>query len=358
MLGEGPKAPVANSGMTPMMLAPYDLKWIRNDIGEFSEHGKTSVAWVSGSSLYMNMESFGGGPGSVPYLVKESLRGAHDVESNSYLYSVVGKRLFVSYSAVADALSHNPDTMVVVINPFWDLHSRATFSGRRSIFTQTAGQWWNRDEWIWQFTLVEPWQHLNQIVGSKFSLFSDRRHWFAMLQSGISEYFGVNIRPQKTKLRKRGQAGQIAVNQPFQFWALQEDYQGDVKRMAPTGRVLYGMWQIVAIRQADSGENSWAREILEKMVNKISNSGVPTLIYVAPILPTGGGKEIQAGRARVAAVMQSLGDQYGGNTLRVVTDFPDAVTESLVFRDAIHLTDAGLLPQYIADTLNDMVENP
>ena len=111
--------------------------------------------------------------------------------------------------------------------------------------------------------------------------------------------------------------------------------------------------------QANPDPSAWPSRILNQMLEKIADSGIPTLVYVAPVSP-----ELRNNPAAAAALdaagagFARIAEQHRSNTIRFVEAFPETVLESLSFEDLLHLDNAGELPAFIEQELSDILSLP
>ena len=97
----------------------------------------------------------------------------------------------------------------------------------------------------------------------------------------------------------------------------------------------------------------------ERMMRDLVASGVPALVYCAPVAPDLA--EFPAAAAAHAEVLKALADlraAYESPHLRIVVEIPQQITDELSFRDLLHLeaTGTGRLPDYLATELAALLE--
>ncbi len=355
LIGPQPtKQPVVLKGQViGMNTGANNLQWVRNDFGEFPADGYLNVAWISGSSIKL---AKGRVLEYLPQKVNRLMSSKEGIPTRDFVYLIDARRILDTYTMVLDALARKPDAMVLVINPFWAFNSKAVFL-KQNLFNHGARLWWNASDWPWQFALTEPANHLYNLVGRHVPLITDRNNYIKYLREKSRELFGVSLIPSPVTPLNRPGNETLKLSQPLKFWLLFQVFNGDAEQFFPNGQMNTGAWQLAAMSQADTDLSSWPVYIMRKMLNKIRASGVPTLLYVAPVSSEMRGMGSRKGYNAVLNTMQNLKSEYENDRLRFVVRIPASITNSLSHSDYLHLSAPGELPAYLSTQLSEIVSS-
>lgn len=331
-----------------MDTGPNDLRWVRDDFDLFPKGKDLNVAWLSGSSIVIKNGD------NLPQRVQQLMSSDEGVPTRAFVYSVSARRTLDTYTMVQDALERKPDVMVLVINPFWVFNSKAVFN-KQNLFNHAAKLWWNESDWLWQFTLTAPANHLYNLLGRHIPIIADRHHYVRYARKESRKLFGVSLIPEAVRPQKKPGNTALKFSQSLQFWLLFKKFNGDIEQFFPKGRSDPMRWQLAAISQADTDLSSWPVEIMHQMLSKIRDSGVRTLLYVAPISPQMRGMGSRNGYNAVLNTMQDLKGEYENEKLRFIVNMPKNITDSIEHRDYLHLREPGELPTLISKQLSELV---
>lgn len=358
-ISRGDELATHGTRVTPMIVASSNPGWIRDDFESFPDGLNPNIAWVSGSSIRIKQQKDTKGNRQkkelLPVSVNQILESEFGIKSNDYLYLVNARRVLDTYTLVLDALERDADLLVVVINPFWDYNDKAIFY-RENVFAEGADKWWGVNDMLWQVMFVSPSDHLYNAIGKYLPFITSPNEYNARMVRRANSFFG--IKKWKASETKKGNQGELfTVDQPLQFWnrfRMQEDNFSQA--FADLSKSM--RWQALAIMPLKKSGFSWSAKILSDMLEKIRNNDVLALIYLAPVSPQLLEiPESYAGYRSVVELLSSLQDDYQSDKISFVVQFPDEVLDSLRFRDFLHLSDKGRLPDHIALKINDLVSN-
>ena len=340
--------------MVTMHTFRNDPRWVRQDLARYPvEPASPSIAWITGSSAFIY------GPGLtgterletrelLPERVAERLERDHGVTPRVYLHQLDARRLLDTATMTTDAIRRQPDAMVIVLNPFWSFNDQAIFH-RTELMRQGAVLWWNRHDWTRQFLLVPPRTHLEHLVGRCLPLVGDRHDYGDLID------FQGWARNMWSRTAPRPQTGPSLI-----FWVTHRDHDGDISTLRePNGALDILAWQATAMAQANPDPSAWPAKILDDLMEQVADSGIPTLVYVAPVSPElRKHPEAAAALDAANAGFTRLAERHQGEGIRFVTSFPPSVLDSLSFEDLLHLDNAGELPAFIEQELSDILRLP
>jgi len=331
----------------PMMLES-DPRWIRDDFGPFAEGANPSIAWVTGSSVYIKKP-----PRTyyLPELVSDELRQRHGLAVTSYMYTLTGRRPIDTYVMIKDAISRKPNYIVVIINPFWEFNDKALFF-RTSVFNQASKQWWNGEDWLMQFTMTSPKNHLFALLGQHIPVIASSHDYFDQL--GLRQ-LALDLDLKKNEITHENSKRQNM--QPLHFWMRYDSDFSRPKKIHSREQLDVGNFQEGAISLANTAPTAWPNELIRKSLDALTKSGIPSLIYVAPVSATMSGVDAVAGHERVVLAISSLKSEYEGRRMRIVESIPREVVDTMKFRDYLHPEEAGSLPIFLSDLIYCLASN-
>ena len=330
-----PQLPYADemkiAGLTPIATSTSDPRYVRNDLKTLPEN---SILWVAGSSITIKENK----NGALTYLPTEL-----DIQQSQYVSLKMAQRGLDSYTLVNDALSREPSALVVVLNPFWTLNDNALFF-KKNVINAGSSQWMNGKDWTLIPLLASPADMLWGAFGRHHQLSANGHDYLKLIKS-------THAKPQPAKTPKNKPSKRISYNQPLAFWSTQRHAEG--KDFSTFGA---NEWQIEAMNQNNLTQSAWSKKLLKNMLEKIKNSNIPTLIYVAPISPK---LERTSAREAYRTVTHQLRDitaPYQSTQIKIITEFPASVIDGLTFTDYIHLQNSGALPAYLNTEINALLE--
>lgn len=330
---------LAGTGITPMATSSNDSRWVRDDIATFPVTDRPRVAWISGSSVLirdgLSVQRV------IPDLVNQALAQPADL----YMYTLTGQRALDTYLLTQDAIARQPDLLVLTINPFWILNEQAVYY-KANLFNRGASLWWNSRDWSKQLLLVPPSAHLWNIAGRHLPIIARRYDYQRALLTRVRGPRTGGSTQQESKQPARA----FDYSQPLTFWIAQRKYKGDLSELAPDGADLnVALWQAEAMIASHPDSGVMPRELLEDLLQTIADSGIPAVLYMAPVAP-----ELLENAAAAAtyatlkARFQELTAPHQGPGLQILTDVPADISNSLEFADYLHLREPGRLPAWLA----------
>ncbi len=343
---------VKSTLVVPMRLNNNDPRWLRDDFLAFPETGVTEVAWITGSSIVIRNQ---GKTRLLPELVGQNARNSHGLEMKTYMYSQNARRLLDTYTMVKDALLRKPDAMVIIINPFWEYNGKAIFF-RPSVFNHGAQLWWNKYDWPMQFMLTSPANHLYSTIGRQIPLVAARLDYARLLRKEVGWTAGIAQVDRGLKKHIRHQPrNKKRLSQSLQFWIMHGDLAPHIGKLDDGGQLDARAWQSTAISLADTHPDSWQDTLLHQLFESVRNSGIPTLVYLAPVSLAMNETYAVSAYNSVSNAFHLLKLEYEGETLKFIERFPKRIKETLVFRDYLHLSSPGALPAYLSDQLLELI---
>lgn len=312
-------------------------EWIRSDLKKFPKENDLNIAWVSDSSIILGNKLK---KRYLPEIVNYMMASNSEVIPHSFVYSAISGRILDTYGMVNDALAREPDVLVLTLNPFWAYNNKAVFF-RKALFNHGAKAWWNSSDWMWQFTLVTPSNHLFNILGRHFSVIANRKKLLKKLT------------PTLTKFKKiQSKTNQIKFRQPSKFWLLFQSFNGNIEKIYTKRKMNVNAWQLAAISQANTSDETWNSELLNNIMLNIKKSNIPTLIYVAPIASNMTDREALNSYENVLNAVDLLKNRFENDRIKFIISFPDEIYNSLNHRDYLHLKDPGKLPAFLAQQIS------
>ena len=97
----------------------------------------------------------------------------------------------------------------------------------------------------------------------------------------------------------------------------------------------------------------WNQYFLRLELERLSESGIPTFIYLAPVSP-----ELMTDQADADgyfAVLNALQNQFANSppNIKFELRIPPEITASIKFGDLYHYSDSGMLPDFIASQIQN-----
>jgi len=335
-------------GTRTVPMSTNDRNWVRDDIIKFPSN-ETNIAWLSGSSIIIKE---GGKVTFLPNLVSQNTSKS----TQNYLYNVTARRPIDTYLMVQDAIDKKPDAIVLVLNPFWVYNSSAIFN-KDAVFKRAAQLWWNAVDWPKALFLVEPYNYAYNLFGALFPPLLSGEQLYSKLNRVARRSLSVKLKPLPKLAQSNASDKEIKLKQPLQFWLLFKHFDGNVERFFPKGRLDARAWQEATIAIANTDQNALSSRLLNMSFERLRESHIPTLVYLAPISADLSSPLSVNGYSRVKTRLRELRDQYENSSMKIIVDIPVSVTESIKFRDILHLSEPGILPQYLSERINHIIED-
>ncbi len=351
--------------VTQLNTTGSDPRWVRSDFDTFPRvDDYKNIAWLTSSSVLLlkATEQEGGDIWSsvdfVPDKVNQILNSKYDVKTKEFLYLIPASRILDTYTMAMDAVVREPDAIVLALDPFWIYNNKAIFY-RDPVFNHGARLWWNADDWPMQFVLASPGNHLWNILGQHISLVSLRNDYQVFLIDQLKRLMGKDLKDLSKKTvatAEKSDKPPVKLLQSLRFWLLFRSYDGDLSRMYRDGEINVTGMQAAAISQTDTGAEAWADTLVKRMLMRLKDSGIPTLVYIAPVSPNmTKPQRALDGYASVLRAFRSYKAMHETESFQILVDFPDEVTSSINFQDYIHLDKGGVFPEYLSGRVSELV---
>lgn len=320
---------MTNQNLTPLSSAASDPRWSRNDLKKLPEN---SVAWIAGSSIAIK-PSNGNNYIFLPSQIK--------TDENQYVSLKMARRMLDTYTMVKDAITRKPSAMVIVINPFWELHDTAAFF-KTNLMNEGTSLWANESDWPLIPLLASPGNILWAAAGQRHNLIANSYDYLKTAQ--------VKYDPPKQKKVKGKKEQKLSYNQPALFWMMNRYNEGKNFKDFDTKA-----WQVEVMAQNNIEQSQWGKKLLKQMLETIKDSNIPTLVYLAPINP-----ELERTPARVSyrtikAQISETIKPYANTNIRFITLSP-RVVNSMTYIDHLHLSDSGRFPAFLHKEISDMIK--
>jgi len=251
-----------------------------------------------------------------------------------------------------------------VLNPFWALNDKALFSSSM-VFGHATEFWWNRRDWFRQFLLVPPRAHLWSFLGRRFPSIRKQFDYKRQLVAQVQRHLGTEAAEalktlaQPANAGRRKEAGHVTYKRAIVFWVAQRLCRDSFASLITQNGLNLALFEACALAASEVDRATLATRTLRDTLRLLRDSGIPTLVYVAPVAPAlSSDPAFAAAYRRVRKRLSTLGSEYRGPTLLFEAEFPAQVRASLVFDDYLHLTDPGALPYHLRDRIVTMKETP
>lgn len=305
--------------LTPLATTPSDPRYVRLDKQNMS--GK--IIWVGGSSLAITNKD-----NTYRFLPD---KGAVSIKMAS--------RLLDSYTMTLDAISRQPEKLVVVINPFWVMNDKSLFF-KTNMMNAGTKLWANKTDWPLIPLLTSPGNILWGVAAQHHTLVANGYDYLKLAQPS---------KPKAVKKDKSAKPKKLSYNQPLLFWISQR-YEPDTNFTSFDAKD----WQVKAMMQNKITESIWGQKILRQMFEKIKESGIPTLIYIAPTSPDLERTEARVAYQTVMGQIDAIAGEFSTPNIRYIGRVPATVTRTLTFTDHLHLSDSGTLPSYLTNEIKQL----
>jgi hypothetical protein len=321
--------------VVPMKLEEGDLKWVRKKPELPSNHA--TIAWVGDSSAKVS----GFDPitrtrviQALPTQVMNLLDRNYNNKLNMLFYYTLARREAETYALLLEAISQKPDAIVVTLNPFWVYNQYAIAQADSLFGTTLNNRGLNLDHLIFSSLLVYPRDTVYSLVGSSFRLFRDNLGYHRLFVHDAS------TSAIRTSSEKPDKLMDVYFKYPLDFWLdMGGKWHGDRVRKL--------------MRVSNPERAYWNQYFLRLELERLSESGIPTFIYLAPVSP-----ELMTDQADADgyfAVLNALQNQFANSppNIKFELRIPPEITASIKFGDLYHYSDSGMLPDFIASQIQN-----
>jgi hypothetical protein len=321
--------------LIPMKLEEGDLKWVRQKPDLLSS--RATIAWVADSSAKVN----GFDPltrsrviQALPAQVMLSLDSDFNNKLNMLFYYTKGRREAETYTLLLEAISQKPDAIVVTLNPFWVFNQYAIAQADSRFGTALNNRGFNLDHLIFSSLLVYPRDTAFSLVGNSFRLFRDNLGYHRLF---VHDTTSPTTRASSDK---PDELIDVYFKYPLNFWLdMGGKWHGDRVRKL--------------MRVSNPERAFWNQYFLRLSLERLTESGIPTFIYLAPVNPELMKNEADADSYLV--VMNALQKYFANPPPNIKFDLriPPEITASIKFADLYHYSDSGMLPNFLASQIQN-----
>lgn len=343
-----------DTSVSPMFLLWGQPGWLRKDFETFPKSEQANIAWVGESSVNLREKGKKGISDLMSLAATRTFNEKYGYAPNIYTYTVHSRKALDLHTLVKDAIARNPDMLVITINPFWDYNSSSIFY-RNQVFKVGAKRWWNAQDWPKQFLMAAPTDHFYNAAGQYIPLMMAPAQYSRSLHKYSKGWFGSGEVKKYNALTRKKNRHKENYRHAFDLW-----FRDNEEKMTETGEDTADkkphnrQSKVMALNV--SSHSHVAKDLIGEMFETLEASGIPALIYLDPIA------EIlfkypdsRAGYQYVKNALTAHQSKYQSEKIGFIIDFPSEVYESLSFRDYIHLSDAGMLPEFLTDKMHGLL---
>ena len=319
----------------PMKWEEGDLKWTRENPD--LPGNRTTIAWVADSSAKV----IGVDPitkstlvQALPTQIMDLLDRDYNNKLDMLFYYTKARREAETYAMLLEAISHKPDVLVLTLNPFW-VYNQYAFAQADSLFgTALNNRGLSSDHLVFASFLVNPRDTAYSLVGNHFRLFRDNLGYHRLFVHDTSSS------ATRKSSDKPNELIDVYFKYPLDFWLdMGGRWHGDRVRKL--------------MRVSNPEKAYWNRYFLRLELERLTEAGIPTFIYLAPVSP-----ELMTNQADVdgyLAVMDALQRFFANapSNIRFDLKIPPEIIGSIKFGDLYHYKDSGMLPDYLASKIQD-----
>ena len=321
--------------VVPMKWEEGDLKWTRE---KPDLPGKRAmIAWVADSSAkVIGVDPLTGS--TVVQALPTQIMNLLDKDDNKLdmlFYYTKARREAETYALLLEAIAQNPDAIVMTLNPFW-VYNRYAFAQADSLFgTALNHRGLNLDHLVFSTFLVNPRDTAFGLVGNHFRLFRDNL--------GYHRLFVHDTSSSAARTSKPNELIDVYFKYPLDFWL-----------------DMGGSWHGDRVRKLMTVSNPekayWNRYFLRLELERLTESGIPTYIYLAPVSPELMTSQEDADNYLV--VMDALQRFFANSppNIRFDLKIPPEIVASIKFGDLYHYKDSGMLPDFLASKIQDTLD--
>lgn len=312
--------------LTPLSSAISDPRWSRADLKNLPEN---SIVWIAGSSIAIKQNE----EAEYKFLPAEI-----KTKQPQFVSLKMARRMLDTYTMVEDAIKRNPSGLVIIINPFWEMHDTSAFF-KINLMNKGATLWANRHDWPLIPLLSSPGNMLWAIAGQHHNLIINGYDYLKSLQ-----------KPEKAK-RKQGSKPAVTYKQPILFWIMNRYNEKNNFEQFDAKK-----WQVEVMQKNNVEQSQWGQSLLHQMFKKIEESNIPTLVYLAPTSPNLEKTPARESYRTVKGQFEQIAQQYRSKNTRVISHIPTTTLRSMTFTDHLHLSDSGKFPAFLKKEISDMME--
>lgn len=305
------------------------------------------IAWIGGSSLLIH-QTGSSENAFLPERVLDAIRAEAGGTPRVLDYALNAQRIFESWICTVDALRRDPDLVVVTLNPLFVYNTRAPLFRRALLGAAAQRLVWTPQAWPELLAFAEPSDLAWAALASVFPAVRDRAVLggrFARAPSLLRLHAPAEGAAFDALRARRARRGVEAYDQPLQFW--------EAAAQRRRGGPALDWQEAILLHHQDTARGSANDRLLDQLLGALADSGVPSLVYVAPVAPKV--RSDARMRAAIEAIETRLAEKrarFGSPRLRIVSDNPSHALAGMRFADLVHLEDeSGALPAWLADQL-------
>lgn len=322
--------------LTPLATTPSDPRYMRLDEQTVKDN---SIIWVGGSSLAIKED----GKEEYTFLPSQVYTNTHQ-----YLSIKMGSRLLDTYTMTLDAIKRKPDALFIALNPFWIMNDNAFFF-KTNIMNSGADLWKNKTDWPLIPLLSSPGNVLWSTIGNHHKIIGNGYDYLKILVPQTiqkpKKNKPIDIKPlqghQKIVNETTIVKNKLSYNKPIIFW-IDQRFEKHKETRFNEARI----WQEKIMMYQSAASSPLAQKTLRNLFHHIKQSGIPTLLYLAPTDYSLAETSAVSSYRAIQAQFNMISDEYKSSNIRLVR-IPEDVYESLVFTDYLHLSDSGKLPDFL-----------
>jgi len=270
------------------------------------------------------------------------------------VYVKAGFRLYDKYLSTLYALGHQPDLIVVTVNPLLLFNDTASqdFGNLISGVVPYAGP----SDWGPLLTHGTPAQLAWGAVAPALPVLQNRTDYNTTLSHWLGEHRLLKrapLSPAQMAQRSKGGEGIANASPALKFWIYYDTLDGKVEPQGKPG------WQWQTMTGVRPDADTVNQRIFARLLTTLKTSGVPALVYLAPTAPairnnpTLGPKLVATERR-----FDEFSAKYQGDTLKLVRAYPAPVLQNIRYDDLIHLRHALPLSQFLAGQIHQLLHPP
>jgi len=336
-----------NTPLVPISLVKSDPRGFRIDSLDLpDEH--FSIAWIGGSSLIKL--NYTQGKLFVPLEVVEQLDSINGRKVVGLVYLIFALRIYEQYLSLLHALEQSPDLVVLTINPFWifNHHAVSVWNNLYSGVVPALGS--NIKGWRSLVIFASPSQISWGLMAPHLPILQNRWDYNHQLVNWLQSYPFIKKAPN-TVQHQEGWADIVkSLSQPLKFWYL----YGFMDGKSPE----HLAWQKMALLNANTSGTTINDKVLEWMLEALHRSGIPALIYLAPVSPQVLSDPAMAEKlSAIEGRLQFYANIYADSSMKFLAKNPSRFLklDKSHFRDFLHLYQSAPLSNYLTQEIRSQI---
>jgi len=313
-----------------------------------------AIIWIAGSSVDIRSDQVGA---QKQTLLTEQVADNLPDDLTHYLLIKQSRRILDTHAMVLEAIKKRPNAMVITLNPFWVLKEHSLFS-KGNLMNRGASLWPQSGRMDMALALTSPGNALWAALGQHHNLFYYGYDYLQYANNYLKENIlsKNGLKPNEAKKKNtRAQTPEKLKQKLYKnslvFW-MDEKFGPPLDYIAPDMR---NQAQMRMMQDNAPKDARLAKMLFEDILNKTKQSGIPTLFYVPPVSKTIDNTPAKDAHLSVIAALEGYKTQYQSGNMHFILNIPDDVYDTLVYRDYLHLSDSGVMPQYLADNIQSMM---